>query len=442
MLAISYTAYDLIIGASLIVIISYIFGEIAKRTSIPSVLLLIILGMGMSVVFDVDRARFEQPLQILGIIGLIMIVLEGALDLSLKKEKLPLIGRALAMALGGLTLSIFAIADAFYFLYNIEFTKAMLYATPLAIISSAIIIPSIQGLNENNREFMIYESCLSDILGIMFFYFVLDMVESGNLGKAAGNFTMSFVASIGLSLILSFGLIILFKYIKGQVKLFMFIAILFVTYAVGKGLHLSPLLLILFFGLILKNHELIFRGKLKGVATRMELRLMERNFHIITRETAFVLRTFFFVIFGLTITLGSLFDMKAFLLSLGIILVIFGVRYVLIKVFQPSGTLPLLFLAPRGLITVLLYFTIPSDLRSSGFSENILLFVILFTSLIMSYGLVMNRRKEWDKPRPAYAEAAETDADDDVPEGKELDTFNEGGDLEEGMEDDKGLPPD
>ena len=43
---------------------------------------------------------------------------------------------------------------------------------------------------------------------------------------------------------------------------------------------------------------------------------MEMDFHIITRETAFVLRTFFFIVFGLTINLSSLVDVQVLIISI------------------------------------------------------------------------------------------------------------------------------
>ena len=36
--------------------------------------------------------------------------------------------------------------------------SALLYATPLSILSSAIIIPSVSGLSEAKKEFHVYES--------------------------------------------------------------------------------------------------------------------------------------------------------------------------------------------------------------------------------------------------------------------------------------------
>ena len=63
---------------------------------------------------------FFPILEVLGIVGLIMIVLEAALDLELKKEKWPVIWKsftiaAFSLALTSLAISFFIKVDMFHF---------------------------------------------------------------------------------------------------------------------------------------------------------------------------------------------------------------------------------------------------------------------------------------------------------------------------------------
>ena len=88
------SSYNLIIGASVIVILSFWFNGISKKTNIPSVLMLIVLGIGLQFGLkyfmggDVDFEKsLRGTLEIIGTVGLIMIVLEAALELELKEEK-------------------------------------------------------------------------------------------------------------------------------------------------------------------------------------------------------------------------------------------------------------------------------------------------------------------------------------------------------------------
>lgn len=333
--------------------------------------------------------NFFPVLEVLGVVGLIMIVLEGALDLELTKEKRPLILRSTAVAIIGVGMSMVTIAALFYYLLHMELSLAVLYAAPLSVISSAIVIPSIGNLRSaEEREFLVYESCISDIIGIMVFYLALNVVDKQNLIGPLGEFSISLIVTIVVSFVVAIGLILLFKFLNAKVKLFFFISILILIYALGKMMHLSPLILILVFGLVLKNHKLFFRGRLGNIISLMEFRKMEKDFHIITRETAFILRTFFFIVFGLTIDLGSLIDINVILISLMSVILIVLVRIILLRFFVPKMSEILLYIAPRGLITVLLFYSIPVTASNEDFQSGVILWVVLITSLYMSYGLI------------------------------------------------------
>ena len=163
-------SYYLIMAASAIIILSFLFGEISKKTNIPSVLMLIILGIILQPFSPMTKEGFAPILKILGTVGLIMIVLEAALELELKREKYIPIAKAMGVALIGLIGSTWLAAEILmFFLPNMKVLEAWIYATPLSILSSAIIIPSVATLTEVKREFHIYESTFSDMLGIMLF---------------------------------------------------------------------------------------------------------------------------------------------------------------------------------------------------------------------------------------------------------------------------------
>lgn len=391
-----FSSYNLIIEASVILILSFLFNGISKRTNIPSVLLLIILGVILQFFlkyFTSEQVNFFPALEILGIVGLIMIVLEAALELELKREKMVPILKSMAIALIGLLASAWVAALILYqFIPDMSMHSAWLYATPLSILSSAIIIPSVSGLAENKKEFHIYESTFSDIMGIMMFYFLvgkLNPAEDGGIGIFAGNILLTIV----ISLIASYAIILIFQKIKSQAKLFLLIAVLLLLYAIGKQLHLSSLLIILIFGLVIANMKLFFAGKLSVFLDTKKAEQIYHELHIVTLETAFVVRTFFFVIFGLTIAIASLWSISVALISLLIILSIYAIRFAVLRTFIGGDIFPQLFIAPRGLITVLLFYAIPQEAQVATFEPGILLFVIIATSLIMTWGMIRDKKK-------------------------------------------------
>lgn len=397
--------YVQIIIASSIIVLSYLFGKFAEKTNVPAVLLLIILGILMKLGLDsagivVEPATLQGSLKVLGTVGVIMIVMEAALDLEFSEEKLPLIGKAVLIALLSLLFSIFGIALVLQQFFDMNFTVAMIHSTPLSIMSSAIIIPSIGKLSKLKQEFMIYESAFSDILGIMVFYFLLSMNSDG-IQAASIDFVVSLIITLVIAIAASYLLIFIFKDLKDHTRLFLLIAILLLLYtSVKLFFHLNgALLIILFFGLALANHQKFFKIFKKNVPTggkkeKDPIEVIEKEFHLITLETAFVVRTFFFVVFGISITLSSLVSLNVFMISIAILVVLYFVRIVFLRLLNGKDLVPELFIAPRGLITVLLFYQLPATIKKEGFDEGILLYVIIISSLIMTASLINESRKK------------------------------------------------
>ncbi len=390
-----FSSNGLVIIGSLIVIISYLFNLVAKRYSIPSVLLLIMLGMaahGLVSATGVESPNLSPILEVLGIIGLIMIVLEASLDLELTGDKKKLITRAFFTALINLILSALLIAGVMTIYLDVDMTTGLLYAVPLSIMSSAIIIPSVEALDTEKREFMIYESTFSDILGIMLFYFLISSLEADSFGQMSLAVLLNLTLTVIVSVAASYFLIFLFQKITTELKLFLLIAVLILLYALSKMLHLSSLLIILVFGMILSNRHIFFPGKLRRFLDEGHMSTIFDNFKMITLESSFIVRTFFFVIFGFTIILASLLDLKVWVVSILILGILYGIRFAYFKFIIRNNIQPEVWMAPRGLITVLLFYSIPKDLVVEEFNTGVLLLVILASSIVMAFALIRYRR--------------------------------------------------
>jgi len=384
-------AYILIIGATLVIILSYLFSIFSQKTAIPSVILLIALGFSSKKIFNigVNDVDWIFPLELLGIVGLMLIVLEGALDLKLSKERWPMIWKSGLIALLSLFINVFVFSYGLQMIINnLDFLTAFIYAIPLSIISSAIVIPSVMHLEEEKREFLIYESTLSDIFGLILFYTVINNLNTGEAARIGLNVISNISGTLVLSVVVSYAMIIFFQRINQQVKLFLFISVLLMLFAIGKVFHLSSLLIILVFGLILENRHIFFSGFMRKFLREKEVKLVLSDFKLLTRESAFVVRTFFFFVFGLSITIAGVFKTKVVVGALLFLVALFIVRWVLFKIILKRDILPHVFIAPRGLISVLLYFAIPKDFLINDFETGVLLFIILGTSIIMAWSLV------------------------------------------------------
>ncbi|MCE7990808.1 MAG: sodium:proton exchanger [Roseivirga sp.] len=416
-------AYSLVIALSCVIIFSHVFNVFSKKTNVPSVILLILLGVGVEFVlklYDLSVSAFvKESIEVIGIVGLIMIVLEGAMDLELTREKWPTIWKSFLVALLSLMACAFIISFIINQYYHEDPIVSLVYAIPLSIMSSAIVIPSVGRLIESKKEFMIYESTFSDILGIMFFYFLKDNVGAESANTVVYSIIGNIVITIVVSFVVSYALVMLFQRLTGDVKFFLLIAVLMLLYAIGKQMHLSSLVIILVFGLLINNCNLFFFGKLKSWVDQKAVDDILKNLHLVTKESAFVIRTFFFVMFGASLDLAGLIDFELWGIGLLIVAVFFITRYLFLKLFYWKGSiLPELFITPRGLITVLLFFSIPASLESESFNQDIILVTIIVTSVIMTWGLIKYGKSEED-----LEVEPEKLADLDVPGGKEVSYF-------------------
>lgn len=379
----------LIIAACLLVICSYVFNLFSKKTGIPSVLLLLLSGIATREILFRNYTGIKIPekiVEMFGILGLIMIVLEAGLDLQVSRQKLKLIRNAFFSSLFIFVVSAAACSALLYYYLEENYLNCLIYSIPLSVVSSAIVIPSISHLQENKKEFLVYETSFSDIIGIILFNYII----AGNLLHPANIafFIGSVAFSILVSLIFSILILLMLTTIKTNVRLYLALSVLILLYAGGKMLHLPALFIILLFGLIVSNwHLTIFERMHKAIPGRKVSDVLHL-LHSLTAESSFLIRTFFFFIFGLTIDINLLFDIEVLLAGSLLVLVLFGVRYIYLRFFLKSHIFPELFFMPRGLITILLYYSIPETYRLSKFNAGILFFVILVTSIIMMVGSI------------------------------------------------------
>jgi hypothetical protein len=207
-------------------------------------------------------------------------------------------------------------------------------------------------------------------------------------GEVFGNLLFTILFSI----IASYILIYLFQNIKGHDKLFLLISILLLLYAVGKLFHLSSLIIILIFGMILNNYRLFFAGGLSKLIEESKVESILADFKVVTGESAFVVRTFFFIIFGWSVSVGSMFNLETIAVGIVLLLIIYVVRAICLFIFNGKNIFPQIFLAPRGLITILLFFAIPKELTEKHDFNGVLLFIILTSCLIMTWSLMRHKK--------------------------------------------------
>jgi NhaP-type Na+/H+ or K+/H+ antiporter len=389
---------DILISASLIIIFSYIFDVFSSKTKLPAVVPLLLLGAGIKLVavflgFDVVtfQHRITAILPLLGTLGLILIVLEGALELDINASKKGMILKSFAAALLVLLATISAIWAILVYGFQQDSNLALLNAIPLAVISSAIAIPSVANLRAYEKEFIIYESSFSDILGVLIFNFALTnkVINAASFSQLGYELLFIFIISIVATVSLGF----LFERLGQHKKFVLILAILFFFYGIAKHFHLSALVLIFIFGLFAGNNEFFINALFKQ---RFKMDVLQREIHhfqSFVMEFAFVFRTFFFVVFGASIDSSGLLNLDKWALASLIFLAIYLLRFFYFKATRDDKDNLLWYVAPRGLITILLFYSIPDEQKLAILDQDVLLMVILGSVFILAFGSILNAKK-------------------------------------------------
>lgn len=383
----------IIITLCILVLIAYIFDITSSKTSIPSVILLLLLGFiarELTIYLNIEIPDLSPLLPGLGTIGLILIVLEGSLDLELSKTKMLTVKKSFISALAPMV--ILGLLIGFYFSYtgNVSLKDGISNALPFCVISSAIAIPSVKNLNNTKRTFIIYESSFSDILGVIFFNFITfnEIINLFSITHFITQFIIMAVIAITSTALLS----LLLSKINHHVKFIPIVLLLILIYELSKIYNLPALIFILVFGLAVGNLD-----KLSGIRSIKILRVEElkqeiNKFKGLVTEFTFLIRTLFFLLFGFLMDKSTILNIDTVIPAVLIVMLIFFLRAVQLLLLKIELR-PILFIAPRGLITILLFISIPVNQSLWHVEDSLIIQVIILSTLLMMFGLMLKKEK-------------------------------------------------
>ena len=188
------------------------------------------------------------------------------------------------------------------------------------------------------------------------------------------------------SVLFSAGLAILLHKINHHVKYIIIMTAIILVYALAKLFHLPSLLVVLIFGLVMNNHDLFKNIFSAQIINFDEFHADLNSFKNIVAELTFVIRSFFFILFGYYTKLSDLMSLKNLLTALIITASIFIFRALFLKYALKVPLNPLLYFAPRGLVTILLFLSIPATMLLPLINVGVVTQVIFITILMMTFG--------------------------------------------------------
>lgn len=378
----------IIISICVLLLIAYIFDVSSPKTRIPSVILLLLVGWAVrqgANFLGLHIPDLSPILPVIGTVGLILVVLEGSLEVELNRSKLGLIVRSTVVALLPIILLSMLLALAFEHFDGISFRTGLLNAIPLCVISSTIAISSSQNLPTKDSEFVTYESSLSDIFGVIFFNFVVrnEVIDLSSFTEFGAQIVIILVVTVAATLGLSF----LLSKIKHHVKFLPIILLIILIYTIAKMYHLPALIFIFVLGLFIGNLDKFERFRfMKRLRPEILVKEVSR-LQELTKEITFSIRSLFFLLFGYLIETSELLNTNTLVWAIAISGGIFLVRFIFLKL-SGQNVSPLLFIAPRGLITILLFISIPVGQTTNLVNNSLIIQVIIITALIMMIGLM------------------------------------------------------
>lgn len=385
----------IIIFVCILLLVAYLFDLTSVKTKMPTVILLLFMGWGVRQICNfltLDIPDFAPLLPAFGAVGLLLIVLEGSLELDFDLTKMTIVKRSFFVAVLSILYLAIIIMISFHYFGGFSMRDSLICAIPISVISSSIAIPSTVNADKTTREFVIFESSLSDIVGVLFFNFIVvnEILDKWAILQVVQNIAIVIVVSFVFTIALAF----LLSKITNHVKFAPIILIVILVYFLAHEFNLPGLLFILILGLFLGNIE-----KLKNIRRFEKLQLDELHLESIKLreiviEATFLVRSFFFLLFGFLMETAEIINPQSFAWSASIFVLIILLRWLALKLFKIPFA-PVGFIAPRGLITILLFLSIPAANAIPLMNKSIVIQIIVLTSLFMMLGSLL-----YSKPMP------------------------------------------
>ena len=393
------SAHVILLAAG-VVIISGVAGEaFFKKTGIPDVAFLMILGVIIGPVLGIIQPEAViQVVPYFAALALIIIMFDGGLNLDIKYV-VKTAHFSSTLAIVGFILSVVIISTAAHFALEWSWLESILLGSIVGGSSSAIVFGLVRNIkiSEEIKSMLSFESALTDILATIIAFILFEAVLAGHFDIMTLQETIGRAVIVGL--VLGFGVGIPWMYVStkfgnAQHAYMLTLGILFVLFFLATSFGESGALTALVFGLMIGNKKhlaRIFKFKVPMIT----------NDNPTHNQLTFLVRSFFFVFVGLMASFGQI-----EYLVFGVLITVavyFGriliSKMTLTKRFSYLDRAVTKSMIPRGLAAaVLATYPITLGLPNAEAYPQIIFFIILSSVVITTIGL--GRSKKIPAPEP------------------------------------------
>lgn len=382
-----------LIMVGLLVFLAHFFSVLFRRSKVPDVLLLMLIGIVIGPVLGlVGTDDLGKVGSVFTSVTLVVILFEGGLDISIdnlrSSWKLTLNLAMVSFFISSLLCTLIGV------IFGMPFSQSLTLGFILGGTSSAVVIPLTRMLKigTQTKTALVLESALTDVFCIVFALALMEATLMGdglNIGNIVGSVISSFVMSILIGCIAALLWASMLRRIRTiQNSMFLTPAFLFVVYGVCEVLNFSGAIASLAVGITITNIDYFkfpFLQKIHKNESPVQLNDRERGF---ISEIAFFLKTFFFVFIGISIPFNNIGNI---LVGIVITMVLFIMRMFVAKFFSPatSNTFDrsvIGLMIPKGLAAAVLaslpeQMGIPYGLEIKEITYSVVFVSILFASL-------------------------------------------------------------
>jgi cell volume regulation protein A len=404
-----------------IIVIGFLGNYLFKRTGLPDMLFLIILGLLIGPVTGlVDGKSLMSFAPYLAVLALVFILFDGGMTLNIyrvfsespRAVVLAVIGFIASAAATSLIMAFVVFPKVLPLYSSVSPLYSILFGTILGGGSSTIVVSLVSNveMNKKGSSVLALESVMNDILCIVLSLVLIEMIVlRANVDLPTVAKSVASRLSIGavLGAIIGIGWLSTLKRVAKVAYSYMLtLGVVLLAYAFSEYLGGSGALCALLFGIIMGNEKEIY-GILK--TKKPAIQAVDAGMKRFESEMAFLLRTFFFVYLGLIATMtNTTIIITGILLSFTLLLIRFGaVRLATVRseLTQERTTMSMLLtrgLAAAVLATLPLQFADPIKYPDIGgiFQQlsplyiNVAIVVILTTSIIAASRIVLLKRRD------------------------------------------------
>jgi NhaP-type Na+/H+ or K+/H+ antiporter len=145
------------------------------------------------------------------------------------------------------------------------------------------------------------------------------------------------------------------------------------------------LILVLVCGLLLNNpHLLEWNARLRAWHNA-DYEQTLKEFKGLVAELTFATKSFFFLLLGYWTDVAQMLAPEAWMIAGASLVIVYVSRFVILKLLRQSDAGVLTWIAPRGLITVLLFLSATEGGRLDGFPIGAVMLVVLITAALTAF---------------------------------------------------------